>query len=273
MLQEGNAMQFNSPIRGNFNPRGGFIGRGFGGGMDRGRGQIICYNCAQLGHLARDCQNTCTTCSYCNSFEHVIEYCLALLAKLQERRGGNQKVQLISVEPHGENPKLVFITRGGVVTREDRVTPGKNTEESGVRKVAEKTQEFDPKREKQIFEEARKEFGRDRDSSSKTQPEVRECGMPLEFDQSASPREGKEVSKLMEFFCTCINLIKDERVVEELQNFIRQYELVKVDTLLSRVVHQVSKKIRTNKELHLNAPIGYYDIDYVVLDLGSEVMS
>ena len=75
----------------------------------------------------------------------------------------------------------------------------------------------------------------------------------------------------MEFLCTCINLIKDESVVQELQNFISQYELVKVDPLLSRAVHEVSKKRRTNKELHLNAQIGDYDIDYVVLDFGSEV--
>ena len=75
----------------------------------------------------------------------------------------------------------------------------------------------------------------------------------------------------MEFLCTCINLIKDESIVQELQNLIRQYELGKVDPLLNKVVHQLSKKRRTNKELHLNAQIGYYDIDYVVLDLGSEV--
>jgi hypothetical protein len=36
-------------------------------------------------------------------------------------------------------------------------------------------------------------------------------------------------------------------------------------------VHQVSKKRRKNKELHLNAQIGDYVIDYVVLDLGLEV--
>jgi hypothetical protein len=100
---------------------------------------------------------------------------------------------------------------------------------------------------------------------------VRECGMPLEFDQSASLGEGKEVSKLMEFLCTCINLIKDERVVQELQNLIRQYEIGRITPLLNKEVHQVSRKRRTNKELHLNVQIGYYDIDYVVLDLGSEV--
>ena len=36
--QEGNTTQYNSPRRGNFNPRGGFRGRGREGGMGRGRG-------------------------------------------------------------------------------------------------------------------------------------------------------------------------------------------------------------------------------------------
>jgi hypothetical protein len=36
--QEGNTMQYNSPGRGNFNPRGGFRGSGGGGGMGRGQG-------------------------------------------------------------------------------------------------------------------------------------------------------------------------------------------------------------------------------------------
>jgi hypothetical protein len=95
--------------------------------------------------------------------------------------------------------------------------------------------------------------------------------MPLAFDQSALPKEGKEVSKLMEFLYTCIKLIQDESVVQELQNLIRQYKLGKVDPLLSREVHQISKKRRKNKELHLNTQIGEYDIDYVVLNLGWEV--
>jgi hypothetical protein len=75
----------------------------------------------------------------------------------------------------------------------------------------------------------------------------------------------------MEFLYTCIKLIQDENDVQDLQNLTRQYELGKIDPLLNRAVHQIGKKIRTNKELHLNSQIGEYEIDYVVLDLESEV--
>jgi hypothetical protein len=47
------------------------------------------------------------------------------------------------------------------------VTQGKNTKQSVVSKTIEKTQEFDTNKEKQTFEEERKEFGRDQPSSSK----------------------------------------------------------------------------------------------------------
>jgi hypothetical protein len=57
-------------------------------------------------------------------------------------------VQLIYDEPHGEDPRVIVITRGGVVTGEDRVTQGKTTEDSGVRKAVEKTQNFDAKKER-----------------------------------------------------------------------------------------------------------------------------
>jgi hypothetical protein len=170
-----------------------------------------------------------------------------LLAKLREKRGGNQQIQLIKEEPHGEDPRFAIITRRGIVIGEDRVIQGKTIEESRVGKDEKKTQEFDPRKEKQIFEEVRKEFRRDHASSSKVQPKLRECGMPLAFDQSASPRDGKEVSKLVSFLYTFIELIKNEKEIQELQNLVRQYEIGRVDPLLNKVVHQLSKKRRTNK--------------------------
>jgi hypothetical protein len=77
-------------------------------------------------------------------------------------------VKLIYDEPLGEDPRFNVITRGGVVTGEDRLTQGKTTEDSGVRKATEKTQTFDEKKERQIFKEARKEFKKNQGSSSNT---------------------------------------------------------------------------------------------------------
>jgi hypothetical protein len=95
--------------------------------------------------------------------------------------------------------------------------------------------------------------------------------MPQEFDQSNLPRDGKEVSNLVSFLYMFIELIKDGKAIQDLQNLVRHYELGNIDPLLNRAVHQIGKKRRTNNELHLNAQIEEYDIDYVVLDLGSEV--
>jgi hypothetical protein len=95
-----------------------------------------------------------------------------LIAKLQERRGPQSKpqVQLIYIEPRGEDPRVVVITRGGTVKGEDKLTQGKNIEDSRIRKATKKTQMFDAKKERQMFEEARKEFRGDQGSSSKTRP-------------------------------------------------------------------------------------------------------
>jgi hypothetical protein len=77
-------------------------------------------------------------------------------------------VKVIYDETRGEDPRFIVITRGGVVIGEDIMTQGKTTDDSGVRKATEKTQNFDAKKERQIFEEARKEFKEDQGSSLKT---------------------------------------------------------------------------------------------------------
>jgi hypothetical protein len=50
------------------------------------------------------------------------------------------------------------------------MTQGNIAEDSGIRKATEKTQNFDMKKERQIFEESRQEFKEDQGSSSKTRP-------------------------------------------------------------------------------------------------------
>jgi hypothetical protein len=57
-------------------------------------------------------------------------------------------VQLIYTKPHGADPRVVVISRGGIVTGEDRVIQGKTIEDSGVIKAMEKTQNFHAKKER-----------------------------------------------------------------------------------------------------------------------------
>ncbi len=95
--------------------------------------------------------------------------------------------------------------------------------------------------------------------------------MPPSFDRPTPSRLGKEVSKLIDFLHSCMGLITDDNAIQELQHLIKQYAVGKVEPLLTRAVNKVSRKKRSAKELHLSAQIGDYDMDYVVLDLGSEV--
>jgi hypothetical protein len=52
------------------------------------------------------------------------------------------------VEPHGVDPRVIVINRGGTSTREYRVTLENTIEGSRIRRTAKKTQLFDPRKEK-----------------------------------------------------------------------------------------------------------------------------
>ena len=81
------------------------------------------------------------------------------------------------------------------------------------------------------------------------------------------------------FLQSCLQLLKDEKVVLEIQNLVDRYDRsmyvvvakpIEYFSNTNKVVHQIKKYIQTGREMRLNAQIGDYDMDEVILDLRFE---
>ena len=82
------------------------------------------------------------------------------------------------------------------------------------------------------------------------------------------------------FLQSCLKLLKDDKALSEIQALIGRYEqstpiivAKPADDFVTtnKAVHQIKKYIRTGTAMRLNAQIGDYEMDEVILDLGSEV--
>jgi hypothetical protein len=149
---EGGFSLHNTPIGGyHQGERGGLRGSGRGG-FCRRRGPIICYNCNKPRHLDRDYLNPYTTCTYCRVLDHVMEDFPQLIAKWQEKTNAN--VQMIVTKECDDTHKVASVTHGRTRTGSD-VTDQGNRIHQWVRTVADHTPLFDPRKEKETYQQER----------------------------------------------------------------------------------------------------------------------
>ena len=144
---------------------GGFRGQGHGGGFGHGegfgcgRGLIVCYNCGAIGNYDRDCQNPTTTCKYCKSYDHTIEECPILIAKIRDPKlVVNQNIQLIAAEKKEPEPSVNVVTCSGASTSSTSWDDENNTGPKWVRKAIDKSTPLDLQKNKETFQQAKTFF-------------------------------------------------------------------------------------------------------------------
>ena len=86
------------------------------------------------------------------------------------------------------------------------------------------------------------------------------------------PSEESESTGLVRSFLeNYLKLLRYERELLEIQTLIERSKQSTPIIFMYRVVHQINKYIWTGKEMQLNAQIGDYEMDEVILDLGSKI--
>jgi hypothetical protein len=129
---------------------------------------VVCHNFQQPGHYSREFPLPPTMCMYCCTSDHDKEECPTLLVNIQEKRNqNNQNVQWILAKARNEGWNINIVTHGGAKTENNAVRQ-KPIQHEWVKKNAKPRKQFDARKEKDIFKQARKEFQKDDIASTST---------------------------------------------------------------------------------------------------------
>ena len=96
--------------------------------------------------------------------------------------------------------------------------------------------------------------------------EVKE--MLKQFQRIFQKNVPQKVSKLKSLLSSCLTLIQDKDAIAELQEMIEE---MPIEPRPEKNINQVRKKVKTGHELRMIVKIGDYDMDYIILYLGSNV--
>ena len=155
------------------------------------------------------------------------------------------------------------------MTRGDQGAPCVNQR---VRLVAQKKVLFDVQKENRVLFYAHDNFIDKNKASKYTTILILDDGpileMPQRFDQLFQIKLTEKVTKLKNFFKSCLALIKDKDVVEELSSLVEEPQ---PSVRPEKKVNHIGERPKTGRELRVNAQIGDYDMDFIILDLGLDI--
>ena len=84
-------------------------------------------------------------------------------------------------------------------------------------------------------------------------------------------KESESTGLVRSFLQNCLKLLRDEKALLEILTLIDRCEQSTPIVVANRAVHQINKYIQSRKDMRLNAQNCDYEMDEVILDLGSEV--
>ena len=167
-------------------------------------------------------------------------------------------------EPHEDGPSVNIVTWSRIATEEDK---GKQPEENvWVRKDLEKEARFDMNKVKETLMEEKRGFVDVGASTSRAQSTLTEKPAKISTEQETNP------SLLTYLLHTYMKCLMDQKVVEGLKYLIDNCNGKGKLLPKQYAIHKIDKgKKSTGCKMRLTTQIGEFEMDQLILDLGSDV--
>ena len=99
------------------------------------------------------------------------------------------------------------------------------------------------------------------------------CGIsPVQILQATTLgrcEEDELTGSVQSFLRSCLKLVRNEKAIGELQRIIDHYQQPSSVSSTQHVFHSIMGHTITGREMRLTAKIGEFEMDEVILDLGS----
>ena len=83
--------------------------------------------------------------------------------------------------------------------------------------------------------------------------------------------EDELIESVKSFLRSFLKLVRNEKAIGELQHIIDQCQQSSSVSSVQRALHSIMGHTRIGREMRLTAQVGEFEMDEVILDLGSEV--